>query len=535
MRSRGRFALLAAALVGLFLLPPHRGVREAPADFPAPPPSAACASPDNLRFSSIFTDNLVLDAASPSRVWGWLDCGTVSAALDGERAPLPVRLDGAGLFVITLLPRAPSTAPRTLTVRSGGGSTLRLLLRFGRVYFCSGQSNMVGRGKDSDGSVAAALTVEESAQRADAESVPLPVYTFRVGQPDDERAGAAGARAELPAGAPQAPWAPAFVAGDGGARDFSAVCWWMGRAVAAELGGVPVGLIEAAWGGSAVQAWSTPDALTSCAAPPLPQVWWMPGCPSCFWNSHVAPFVVGPFSLSGVALYIGETNALFAQEGYYACGLPRLLKDLGRAFGGFPWAGVVELAPWESHEKNEGIARVREAQLATARRWRPGDGGVGTVTVAPAGDCGDPPGGIHPRRKRTLGLRLGRAALARAPASGPAYLRAEAAAGGAMRVYFAEGGTEGARVRLALPPPECPEGIPRAACMGMEVQLSDGGWRPAAASVEPGGAALLLRAAGGEALAPVATRSGWAAFPLVTVLGAESGLPAHPWSAAVAP
>ena len=391
---------------------------------------------------------------------------------------------------------------------------------------------MVGLGKDSDGSVAAALQVEGEAERAEAEA-PLPLFTLRVGQPADELAGAAGPRAELPLGAPQAPWAPAARASDAGARDFSAVCWWLGRAVAAALGGgVPVGLIESAWGGSTVQAWSTPASLAACAAPPQPSVWWMPGCPSCFFHSHVAPFAVGPLHVSGLAVYLGETQALFGQAGYYACGLPRLLEDLGAAFGGgVPWAGVVELAPWHSSEANEGVAAVRAAQLATARGWRlDGGGAVRAVSVAPASDCGDAAGGIHPRRKRALGLRLGRAAVGAAPASGPAYLRAEALAGGAVRVQFAAGSAEGG-VRLAAPPPACPEGVPRAACMGLEVQLSDGGWRPAEASTE--GGALLLRAAGNEGGLVVATRSGQAAFPLAAVVGAVDGLPAHPWSAPI--
>jgi sialate O-acetylesterase len=535
MRVTRAHFLLAAALAALFLLPAPRVAR--PGGGGAAPDPPPCASPggDSLRFSNVFSDNVVLEAG-PSRVWGWVegDC-PVRASLDGHR--VPIRLDGAGLWVATLPPQPASVTPRVLALRGGGGAALSLVVRFGRVFACVGQSNMVGLGKDSDGSVAAALAVEGLPERAEAEQ-PLPLFALRVGQPLDEGAGAAGPRAELPAGAPLAPWAPAARASDAGARDFSAVCWFLGRAVAAALGGgVPVGLIESAWGGSAVQAWSTPAALAACAAPPQPSVWWLPGCASCFYNSHVAPFAVGPLALSGFAVYIGETQALFSQAGYYGCGLRLLLRDLGAAFGGVPWAGVVELAPWESAAANEGIAAVRAAQLATARGWARGEGGVAAVSIAPSSDCGDPAGGIHPRRKRALGLRLGRAAVGGGAASGPAYLRAEALPGGLARVVFAPGTAEGG-LRLAAPPPECPEGIPASACMGLQIQLSDGAWRPAEASVEAGGGALLLRAAGGgggaQGLAAVATRSGWSAFPLATVLAAASGLPAHPWSAALA-
>lgn len=505
--------VLLATLGVLLLLPSRSGVPRAVSAV-----ARLCAGPDALAFSAVFSNDVVLEATG-SRVWGTVAYGcAVGAVLDGLPSRLPVHLNGEGLWVVTLPAQPPSVAPRVLTVRGSGGSTLRLTLRFGKTYFCTGQSNIVGKGIDSDGSVTAALQVEGAAERADAES-PLPVFTFRVGQPADEKFGAVGPRGELPPGA----------------RSFSAVCWWLARAVAAGLGGgVPVGAIESAWGASVAQAWSTPASLKACAAPPQPAQWYIPACASCLFNSHVAPFSVGPFALSGLAVYLGECNAMFEQAGYYACALPHLLRDLGAAFGGVPWAGVVELAPWEAYEFNEGVARVRAAQLATARGWAREDGSVvRAVSVAPASDCGDPAGGIHPRRKRALGLRLGRQALGGAPA-GPTLASAEAVEGGAVRVTFENHTAEGG-VRLAAPPPTCPAGIPAAACMGIEVQLSDGAWRPAEAAVVHGGAALLLRVAGagGQGLAPIATRSGWSVFPLATVEGIVSGLPAHPWNVVI--
>lgn len=44
---------------------------------------------------------------------------------------------------------------------------------------------------------------------------------------------------------------------------FSAVCWEYGRHIYDELQ-YPVGLIATTWGGTPVEAWSSPDALSKC-------------------------------------------------------------------------------------------------------------------------------------------------------------------------------------------------------------------------------------------------------------------------------
>lgn len=48
---------------------------------------------------------------------------------------------------------------------------------------------------------------------------------------------------------------------------FSAVCKFTGVALFDALGGnVPIGLVESAWGGTRIESWSSPDALSSCPA-----------------------------------------------------------------------------------------------------------------------------------------------------------------------------------------------------------------------------------------------------------------------------
>lgn len=51
--------------------------------------------------------------------------------------------------------------------------------------------------------------------------------------------------------------------GGGAWNYFSAVCWMYGRRLH-DLLKVPIGLISSAYGGSAIEAWSSPDALSKC-------------------------------------------------------------------------------------------------------------------------------------------------------------------------------------------------------------------------------------------------------------------------------
>jgi hypothetical protein len=44
---------------------------------------------------------------------------------------------------------------------------------------------------------------------------------------------------------------------------FSAVCWYYGIQLYEELR-YPIGLVATTWGGTPVEAWSSPDALATC-------------------------------------------------------------------------------------------------------------------------------------------------------------------------------------------------------------------------------------------------------------------------------
>jgi hypothetical protein len=93
-------------------------------------------------FSNVFTDMAVLDAAA-ARVWGDASPGAaVSVVLDGVLvANATAAVDGT--WRALLPPVAASSSEHTLSAASGASAqqTLHRVL-FGRVFVCSGQSNV---------------------------------------------------------------------------------------------------------------------------------------------------------------------------------------------------------------------------------------------------------------------------------------------------------------------------------------------------------------------------------------------------------
>jgi sialate O-acetylesterase len=89
-------------------------------------------------------------------------------------------------------------------------------------------------------------------------------------------------------------------AGPSNVGDFSAVCYLTAKKIS-ELywGDLPFGLIETAWGGTRVEAWSPPSTIETCKdAGPAPAPMPAQQAYSALWNGMVAPLT--KFSIRGV-------------------------------------------------------------------------------------------------------------------------------------------------------------------------------------------------------------------------------------------
>lgn len=216
-----------------------------------------------------------------------------------------------------------------------------------------------------------------------------------------------------------------------------------------------------------------------------------------------------PVGIAGAIWYQGESNAGKASE--YASLLRDLIADWRFHFGcgEFPF-GIVQLTAWTGARDFQSAstwARLREAQQDALEVP-----GTGLAVILDAGDAED----IHPKDKKTVGLRLAQWALARVygragSPGGPLYCghRIE---GGRIRVLF-EQAENGLRLR---------DGD---AVRTLMIAGRNGEFVPARSAIE--GASLVVWH--DEIPEPMAVRYAWADNPAGANLVDASGYPAGPF------
>jgi sialate O-acetylesterase len=178
-----------------------------------------------------FQDHAVIQREAPIPVWGSTAPGArVTVTLGASRISAHAGPDGRWQ---TTLPALPAGGPYTLTAVSSAGTreTVGDIL-IGDVFLCSGQSNM-------EYPTRLASDYDQDVDNANNTRIRL----FHI-----ERFRSAVPRATFGAGAHWDLTSPQSV------REFSAVCYFFGRDLQSAVG-VPIGLIESAWGGSVIQAW----------------------------------------------------------------------------------------------------------------------------------------------------------------------------------------------------------------------------------------------------------------------------------------
>ena len=197
--------------------------------------SQAAAGP----LASVFSDHAVLQRDQPIRVWGRTAPEAV-VTIDLAGATATVAADAQGRWN-AVLPARPGGGPAlALTVEAGGERQTVSDLVMGDVWLCSGQSNMeypLRRSLNGD---------DETASATDPD-----IRLLQTGKISSLRP-----REDLPAGVVWKVSTPATTA------NFSAACFFMGRELRTTAK-VPIGLIDATWGGSVIQDWISRDGLVA--------------------------------------------------------------------------------------------------------------------------------------------------------------------------------------------------------------------------------------------------------------------------------
>ena len=400
-----------------------------------------------VRLPGLFDNHMVLQRDAPIHLWGWADPDEqVSVQLGNAR--VAASADNLGHWSLYLPPQ-PAGGPVEITIAGTNTLTLTDVL-IGDVWVASGQSNMQmplgGFGssavlKDGEKEIAAATHPEirlfQVPNRASAYRTNDIAATWTLCTPTT-------------------------------AKDFSAVAYFFGREIAAKEK-VPVGLIDATWGGTPAEAWVSTEALASepalapvllnwsnfanqqanladtvaaekredaealAAGTPIAKHPWHPNpdswSPSQLFNGMIAPLT--PFSIRGVIWYQGETNSALDRAPLYHRLFSTLIADWRSQWGqgDFPFF-FAQISSFRSTPQ-EAWGVLRDAQRRTLS--------VANTGMAVTIDVGDPDN-VHPADKQTVGHRL--ALLARAQVygekiedSGPVFEQATAE-GTTIRAWF---------------------------------------------------------------------------------------------------
>lgn len=487
----------------------------------------AAAANASVSLAPLFRDGAVLQRDKPVPVWGSADAGeSLTVTFAGQSASATADADGR--WSVTLKPLSASAESRDLVV-SGREKIVVHDVVVGEVWIASGQSNMVW-----PLAYATDATTEISAA-----NFPL-LRQFKVAQQSDF----------TPLATVNGAWAPAVPATAG---QFTGVGYYFGLALHKKLN-VPVGIINSAWGGTAVEAWITPDAYranpaigkafakqekmprataeekaayaarvaafeqakedakaarkpyTGGPAPKAPAG--LPGTRTAagLYNGMIAPLV--PAALRGIIWYQGESNADHAE--FYPPYFTALITGWRRQFaqGDLPfyWVQLPNLDVGGQNQANLNWACMREAQSQALSLPNTGQ----AVTL----DVGDEKN-LHPKNKKPVGDRLALIALARTYGFTDVIDRGP---------VFAAAKREGRGFRITYEPSASGLESASPALRGFELAGDDRVFRPADARFD--GDSVIVTCP--SIADPVAVRYAYRNAPVADLYNA-AGLPAAPF------
>lgn len=371
--------------------------------------SASTAWAD-VKLPNIFGDHMVLQQGQKNKIWGLAEAGeAVSVAINGQKQTATAGADGSWHVMIDPVPVG---GPYELVVKGKNEIKFHDVL-VGEVWICSGQSNMqwsVNLANDPD-------LEKLTANFPKIRMINFPnVGTQEVKWSHDNHK-----------------W---MVCSPQTVGNFSAVGYFFARQLHQTLG-VPVGMINNAWGGSACEAWIRRDLMTSDPKYKGMIDRWaameqkytelsnakdlnddqkkelnnlknqMNGNhrPANIYNgvlkSHVG------YGIKGAIWYQGESNAGRAYQ--YRDLFPLMIKSWRDewAQGDFPfyWAQLADFLNEQPQPGDSAWAELREAQTMTMNRLP----NTGEAVIIDIGEGKD----IHPKNKVDVGRRLARWALAR--------------------------------------------------------------------------------------------------------------------------
>lgn len=378
----------------------------------------------DVRLPKLLGSSMVLQRESEVRIWGWADPNEeVRVTADWVDILAKTQADDKGNWQVSLK-TGMAGGPHRLTIQGHNKIVLDDIL-FGEVWIGSGQSNM----EMPLVKVSGAYTGIKDAAAEIAAAEHPEIRLFQVGnfssqQPLDDVETGISMYGIPPADCTWKACSPESI------PHFSSTAYFFARALHKELS-VPIGIIDASWGGTPAEAWTPSAGLEALGyAAELEQAATLPQnpeqkVPTRLYNGMIHP--LRKFRIKGAVWYQGEGNSGRAQK--YRELFSTMIGQWRKAFGyEFPFY-FAQIAPFNYQKVN--AAYLREAQLQTLAVAQ-----TGMAVTLDIGNLTD----IHPKNKQEVGRRLALWALAKDYGreivySGPLY-RESSFAEGQARLRF---------------------------------------------------------------------------------------------------
>jgi sialate O-acetylesterase len=188
-----------------------------------------------LRVPGYFADHMILQREQSIKIWGWNAPGAITTlTFNSKTYKTTTKEDGTWLVN---LPAENAGGPYILQIASAQNNITLKDVWFGDVWFCSGQSNMNFR----------MAAINNFAKEKEDSAYPA------IRQFDVNRVGAETPQKDVVKGT-WAPCSPATI------QAFSAVAFCFAKELYLK-NKVPIGIINASWGGSPIQTFMSPTAL----------------------------------------------------------------------------------------------------------------------------------------------------------------------------------------------------------------------------------------------------------------------------------
>jgi len=354
-----------------------------------------------IKMPAFFSDSMVLQQETGAKVWGFSDQGDkVSVAFAGQT--LTTTTGGDGKWMVNFKDLKSDKKGQVLTVTSGKEVHQIMDVLVGEVWIASGQSNMEWTMPKTDGAKEAKTAKDDL----------LRIYVSKnrtAAEPADDFAGN---------------WRKTDPENNG---KFTAVGYQYAKILREKLD-VPVGIIECAWGGKPVEAFTSDEAFRKIPEAEVliekkeelqkqwdklkenkdPKLSKMKNpklndrLHSTIYNGMIAP--IAGYGARGVIWYQGESNANSVSARHYGELLNGMILDWRARWKSDLSFYYVQLANFDRNKKNNPNWVIVQDEM---RRLLDECPKVGMAVTNDIGNAND----IHPKNKKGVAARLACLAL----------------------------------------------------------------------------------------------------------------------------